>query len=1054
MLLGADSWTLRTGGTDRIIVDNTRTYIPGYVRIDGGMEIATNEDNDSPELTFKRTPATNAGGTDDIGHIRIGDSSMNFILNNDSDADAGTFNFRKVVGGSEVGATIDTTTVKTSSVEIGSRVVLEESSDRADLLQITGETATWAGLQIRNSSNEGRWSYMTDGEFAGLYNDEDEQWHVYMTEGGGTNLYYGGTSKFSTTSGGVHVTGDIDGATDIYVADQIIHTGDTDTYMQFNAADSWRVVTGGVSRFDVNNSTSTFQTDVTIDGGHQLYVGDGADNTRLHIKKADNNISDHLIFYNGTTRMGEIGCQDEEFLRINQVTGKHIYTPRYIRADAGFYVDGTAKGINGSGNFIGGTIAGASDYGTLVRSDTGDLLTGSTYTFDSTTDQKIILKGAPNPFIRFKEGDTDKAYVQWSASGYVHIKNQEDGSGIRVKDTFDFSYDGTTFHEIWHAGNDGSGSGLDADMLDGLQSTSFVRADNDNVVAGDIVLDKTTTATSSNGGTDSHSLILRAQNWDTSASDFAASPGGAKNFDWRVKASTRGTNQTISDLQFFADAGNSTDEIPLTLHGMGDGSYYRSTDAATFKGHVTLQAPEGITYANIYLPTGGYIQGGLHSRDAIPNLTSGGFSSGEGIDIGAADDASIYYDGANDILYHDCDHTTLFRTKISASGVMSDQIRLRYDSPTFVELYYGGDEKLSTAPAGINVQTTKTNSAGAGNLEGAQINLQCFTTNTGAGAAALRYAMDTFKDPYGIYGHQHVRKTTDDTVADQDWTFRIFNATTGAQGLVLHPDTGTATTTKFRAMDSWSNWAPLINGVATYMPWAGPSQTDYDSSQGYRYTEIGNGGGWGHLEMKHDIGGYWDVSTPGSDMHGRIVYYHHGLNGSEDWADATLDDGRWEFHVAYKQPSPDADARYDATQLNGGSTNYGDDTLQMIIEKDVVKFTGDIVPFYSFSDARLKERITAIESQEALNKVLQLTGVTFEWKDDPKRGTQMGMVAQQVAEVVPEVVDEQSRIGDENTYMRVDYEKIVPLLVEGMKQQQKQIELLQQQLEHLTNNNK
>jgi len=184
------------------------------------------------------------------------------------------------------------------------------------------------------------------------------------------------------------------------------------------------------------------------------------------------------------------------------------------------------------------------------------------------------------------------------------------------------------------------------------------------------------------------------------------------------------------------------------------------------------------------------------------------------------------------------------------------------------------------------------------------------------------------------------------------------------------------------------------------------------------------------------------------------VYYHHGLNGSEDWADATLDDGRWEFHVAYKQPSPDADARYDATQLNGGSTNYGDDTLQMIIEKDVVKFTGDIVPFYSFSDARLKERITAIESQEALNKVLQLTGVTFEWKDDPKRGTQMGMVAQQVAEVVPEVVDEQSRIGDENTYMRVDYEKIVPLLVEGMKQQQKQIELLQQQLEHLTNNNK
>jgi len=44
---------------------------------------------------------------------------------------------------------------------------------------------------------------------------------------------------------------------DIYVADQIIHSGDTDTYTQFHAADQWRVVTGGVERFEVNNSTVT-----------------------------------------------------------------------------------------------------------------------------------------------------------------------------------------------------------------------------------------------------------------------------------------------------------------------------------------------------------------------------------------------------------------------------------------------------------------------------------------------------------------------------------------------------------------------------------------------------------------------------------------------------------------------------------------------------------------------------------------------------------------------------------------------------------------------------
>lgn len=1040
MQFGADTWTLRTGGTDRISVNNSRTYIPGYVRIDGGMEIATNEDNDSPELTFKRTSATNAGGTDDIGHIRIGDGSMNFILNNDSDGDQGTFNFRKVVGGSEVGALINTATVQATTVEIGNKVSLAESSDRADLLQITGTTSGYAGLQIRNSSNEGRWSYMTDGSGAGLYDDENNKWSVHMTEKAAVKLYYNGSNKISTTDTGVTITGDIDSVTDIYVADQIIHSGDTNTYMQFHAADQWRVVTGNVERFEVNNSTSSFQTDVLVDGGHQLYVGEGDDNTRLHIKKADNDTADHLIFYNGTTRIGEIGCLDDTWLRINNTTAKNIYTPRYIRADSGFFVDDTTKGIDGSGNFIGGTIAGASDYGTLLRSDANDSYTGSgvltlestaarQLTIAGTNNEKIALKAAANgsPYIRFVEGTTDKAYVQWNAGGYVYIRNQEDASGLRIRDSIDFTKDGTTFYDIWHEGNDGD----------------FVKTNRDSLVAADIVLDKTATATSSNGGTDSHSLIFRAQNYDTSGSTFASSPGGAKNFDWRVTARAYGGTETWSELQFFADHQNNANEIPLTLHGGGDNTYYVSPKSATFKGTINVEEAKTGQAANIILQqSGSYLQGGLRVRDSDDVYFGSGF------------DARIYYDGTNDILYHDNQHETVFRNRNSSSFGSSyhEMMRFRYTTYPYVSLFYDNDEKFITHPAGIKVKTTRANTTGS--LEGSQIDLQCFDTGVSGGLSEMAMAIDTYKDPYGIYGHQDTRKTTDNTNADLDWLLRFFNATTGDIGLHLHTDTGAAIATKFRSRDSWSNFAPQINGTATYMPWSGPSQTDYDSSQGYRYTEIANGSGWGAIEMKNDLGGLWDVGSPGSDMHGRIAYLHHGLGGGDDWAGASLDNGRWEFHVGYKQPARDTNSRYDATTLNGGSSNYGDDTLQMTIQKDVVLFTGDIVPFYSFSDARLKEEITTIDSQEALDKVLQLNGVTFKWKDDRKRGTQMGMVAQQVAEVVPEVIDEQSRIGDENTYMRVDYEKIVPLLVEGMKQQQKQIELLQQQIEHLTNNNK
>jgi len=52
-------------------------------------------------------------------------------------------------------------------------------------------------------------------------------------------------------------------AGDLYVGDQIFHDGDTDTYLQFHAANQWRVVTGGVERLEVNNSRTQIDTLLT-----------------------------------------------------------------------------------------------------------------------------------------------------------------------------------------------------------------------------------------------------------------------------------------------------------------------------------------------------------------------------------------------------------------------------------------------------------------------------------------------------------------------------------------------------------------------------------------------------------------------------------------------------------------------------------------------------------------------------------------------------------------------------------------------------------------------
>jgi hypothetical protein len=60
-----------------------------------------------------------------------------------------------------------------------------------------------------------------------------------------------------------------------YVGDKIIHDGDTDTYMQFNGANSWRVVTGNSERLVVNNSQVTIKNGLTVSDGDITLSGTG-----------------------------------------------------------------------------------------------------------------------------------------------------------------------------------------------------------------------------------------------------------------------------------------------------------------------------------------------------------------------------------------------------------------------------------------------------------------------------------------------------------------------------------------------------------------------------------------------------------------------------------------------------------------------------------------------------------------------------------------------------------------------------------------------------------
>jgi hypothetical protein len=97
---------------------------------------------------------------------------------------------------------------------------------------------------------------------------------------------------------------------------------------------------------------------------------------------------------------------------------------------------------------------------------------------------------------------------------------------------------------------------------------------------------------------------------------------------------------------------------------------------------------------------------------------------------------------------------------------------------------------------------------------------------------------------------------------------------------------------------------------------------------------------------------------------------------------------------------------------------------------------------HSKSSRRWKENIRPIEG--ALEKVLKLRGVYFRWKETGKED--IGMIAEEVGEVVPEVVTYEENGVDAKA---LDYARLVSLLVEAVKEQQKEIEKLKALLDEL-----
>ena len=129
----------------------------------------------------------------------------------------------------------------------------------------------------------------------------------------------------------------------------------------------------------------------------------------------------------------------------------------------------------------------------------------------------------------------------------------------------------------------------------------------------------------------------------------------------------------------------------------------------------------------------------------------------------------------------------------------------------------------------------------------------------------------------------------------------------------------------------------------------------------------------------------------------------------------------------------------------GSNANNGSETIAnklSISSTGTLTVSGDVIAYGSPSDAKYKENVKPIEN--ALGKVMDLEGVSFDWKENSEIldiKEDIGFIAQDVQKVIPELVKE-----NEDGNLSLRYQGLIPVLLEAMKEQQKQIDELKSQM--------
>ena len=1003
----------------------------------------------------------------------------------------------------------------TSTINIGAKVTLTESSDRADLLYINSSTSSWGGLQIGNTSNEFIFSLMGDGTTGGIYDDQNSDWLIQWTENAGVRLYHNAGQKLTTTSTGITISG------------EIVTTGGNST--NWNTAYGWG-----------NHASAGYLTSETYtahENTSNLSGAYGGNNNGIVIEDITVDANGHVTAV-GTrdldSRFDAAGSAAAVDSRIDNEVLPAIPTNNNQLTNGAGYITGVPSSFTTSTINIGAKV-------TLTESsDRADLL----YINSSTSSWGGLQIGnTSNEFIFSLMGDgtTGGIYddqnsdwlIQWTENAGVRLyhnagqKLTTTSTGITISgEIVTTGGNSTNWNTAYGWGNHASAGYLTSETYTAHENTSNLSGayggNNNGIVIEDITVD-------ANG----HVTAVGTRDLD---SRFDAA-GSAAAVDSRID------NEVIPSIptnnnQLTNGAGYTTNVGDITGVTAGSGLTGGGTSGTVTVSHADTSTQSSVnnsgrTYIqDITLDNYGHITGITSATETVVNTDTNTVTSIRRDNTGTYRTGNINLVGGSNV--------TITETSAGVFSFASTDTNTNTTYSAGTGLTLSGTTFSLTTPITNNNQLTN----GAGYV-------------TSSGNTVIGTDSDINTSGYTIIDNLYMTDGVITSHGGRSLTNIHVEDTRAAEKSpndYLDKSLSLDFTDEFASLGAWYSGMTVKGWSDNYTAWQLISSSN-TSTNNELYFRTGTGTSWnsmykvwhnGNLDafvgasVSNDTitftkanGGTVAVSTSDANTN----YFLNGITrsgntltfsvsgttnrtytfGSAAWAATTDFDAagsastvndRIDIEVipsiptnnnqltngagyitSYTNTTYSADGNYGMT-LSGTTFRLEDDRRRNSSTADIYTgnthdFTwydasvgirwytagaedmrlqdngtlhvdGDVIAFSStISDQTFKDDVVTIDN--AIDKVKKLRGVEYTWNTGSRKGKRdLGLIAQEVEEVLPEIVHEHEMPLMEDaeagkTYKTVDYEKMVGVLIEAMKEQQDIISQLEERIVDLEN---